>query len=95
MNQKPSLLATELQAALATLVYDPDKLRTPKDAAEYMGNTTEGAVKALIKRGELRSVQIGTGIFIAQSAIHEFIERSHKAQENERYRLELVGKRKS
>ncbi len=83
----------ELKDLLAQLVYDQDRLRTIPDTAKYM-SATPGAVRALIKRGELRSVQIGNADFVAQSAIHSWIEKSHKAQENERYRRELATARK-
>ena len=82
---------TDLQTLLQKLVYDPDKCRSIADTAAYMG-TTPGAVKALIKRGELHSLQIGNAEYVAQSAIHEWIERSHKAQDNARYRRELTTK---
>ncbi len=79
----------QLKGSLSKITGDVDKLRNIKDAAAYL-SSTDGAVRALIKRGELRSVQIGTTVYVAQSAIHEWIEASHKAQDNARYRAELT-----
>ena len=78
----------KLLERLEANAYDAEKLRTIPGTAEYMG-TTEGALKALIKRGELNSVQIGNALYVSQSAIREWIERSHKAQDNARYKREL------
>lgn len=92
----PHILA-ELQALRAENAkimqssYDPEKIRTIAHTAAYM-STTEGAIRSLIKRGELKSLQIGNKDHVAQSAIHEWIERSHTAQENRQYRQKLAEK---
>lgn len=92
MTTEPTITLSQLGDLLSKLVYDPDKLRTIPDAAAYL-SSTEGAVKALIKRGELKSVWIGTREYVAQSAIHEWIEASHKAQETAARREELTKRR--
>lgn len=79
----------QFQAFLAQAIYDPDRVRDLAATAAYLG-TTRGAMQALVKRGELKSLQIGNSLYVAQSAIHEWIEREHKRQERENYRREVM-----
>lgn len=79
----------QVQTLLAQAVYDPDRVRSLDATAAYLGST-KGAVQALIKRGDLKSLQIGNALYVAQSAIHEWIEREHKQQERENYRREVM-----
>lgn len=80
MTTEPTITLGQLGDLLSRLIYDPDTLRTIPDAAAYLGSTDD-AVRALIRRGELKTVRIGTTVYVAQSAIHEWIEASHKAQD--------------
>lgn len=82
----------QLKSLLGKATSDPDRLRDVKGTAAYL-SATDGAVRALIKRGDLKSVQIGTTTYVAQSAIHEWIEASHKAQESAVRRQELTKRR--
>lgn len=79
----------QFQTFLAQAVYDPDRCRDLEATAAYLG-TTRGAVQALVKRVDLKSLQIGNSLYVAQSAIHEWIEREHKRQERENYRREVM-----
>jgi excisionase family DNA binding protein len=88
-STKLPLTLEQFQALLSQVAYDPDRVRSLDATAAYL-STTKGAVQALIKRGELKSLQIGNAHYVAQSAIHEWIEREHKRQERENYRREVM-----
>ena len=84
MSNQPDPLEVIRQA-----LYDPDRIYTIPDCAAYLG-TTEGALRALIKRGALLTVQIGTVHYVSQSAIHKWIEGCHMEQELQLERQSVV-----
>ena len=59
---------------------DPDRLRSYDETAEYMG-TTRGAVKALVDRKELWTVQVGNEKKVPHQAVHEYIKRERIKQQ--------------